>query len=154
MTLYPVCVSQEPPRAMAAQIFSLARLPDRQPAVARSVRLSAGVATACHLWRGASGRRYTHAVYSLIECPPLAQSTFLLVRRDAGGSRTVLHIGHADDDAPTLNLARVRQRGATLGANEVHVYTLAATDSERRLALCDLRAGQFGALAAEPCHAA
>jgi hypothetical protein len=139
---------------MAAQIFSLARLPDRRATVVRADAQPGSGATHCHFWRGASGRRYAHAVYGLIDCPPLSRSTYLLVRRDAGGSRTVLHIGHADDDAPTLNLARIRQRGATLGANEVHVYGSAATDSERRLAVCDLRAGQFGALAAEPSHAA
>jgi len=139
---------------MAAQIFSLARLPEHRPAVGAPAALSANGAIRCHIWRGASGRRYAHTVSSLIECPPVPRAAYLLVRRDAGGNRTVLHIGHADHDAPTLNLARIRQRGATLGVNEVHVYALAGTDSERRLVICDLRAGQFGELAAEPSHAA
>jgi hypothetical protein len=65
----------------------------------------------------------------------------------------VLHIGSGASDAPTLNLARVRQRGATLGANEVHVHFLAASDEERRLVACDLRAGQFHELRAEPSQA-
>ena len=40
-----------------------------------------------------------------------------------------------------------------LGANEVHVHALARTDDERQLVVCDLRAGQFGALADEPARA-
>ena len=74
----------------------------------------------------------------------------MLVRRDADGKRQVLHIASGTSDAPTLNLARIRQRGAMLGANEVHVHALARTDDERQLVVCDLRAGQFGALAEEP----
>lgn len=139
---------------MAARILSLARPADRRPAPLPAAGLSADGVTRCHFWRGASGRRYAHTVYSLLECPALPHATYLLARHDAGGNRTVLHVGHAHDDAPTLNLARVRQRGAQLGANEVHVYCWAGTTSERRLALCDLRAGLFGELAAEPSHAA
>jgi hypothetical protein len=106
-----------------------------------------------HFWRGASGRRYVHTVYSLIECPPMPKAGFLLVRRDETGRREVLHIALGDSDAPTLNLAQIRQRGAMLGANEVHVHFLTGTDAERRLAVCDLRAHQFGELACEPIAA-
>jgi hypothetical protein len=108
-----------------------------------------GLPARLHFWRGASGRRYPHTVYGLIECPPLPQATYLLVRRDDAGRREVLHIGLCESDAPTLNLAQLRQRGATLGVNEVHVHFLAETAEQRRLALCDLRAAQFGALVAE-----
>jgi hypothetical protein len=107
-----------------------------------------------HFWRGASARRYVHTVYSLIECPPLPRALYLLVRRHKDGRRDVLHIGCGESDAPTLNLARIRQRGAQLGANEVHVHFLAETEAERRLVTCDLRAGQFGELAPEPAKAA
>jgi hypothetical protein len=80
-----------------------------------------------HFWRGASGKRYVHSVYSLIECPPLPKAMYLLVHRNKDGQRQVLHIGCGQSDAPTLNLARIRQRGAQLGANEVHVHFLAET---------------------------
>jgi hypothetical protein len=109
--------------------------------------------TAQRQWRGASGRRYTHSVYSLIECPPLPKAVFLLVRRDADGMRTVLHVGMAASDADSLNLAQVRQRGAQLGANEVHVYLQRRTDAARSLAAIDLRARLIGELAAEPSRA-
>ena len=75
-----------------------------------------------HLWRGASGQAYVHTVYGLIECPPLPKASYILVRREADGRRVALFAGLGSNDAATLNLAQVRQRGAQLGANEVHVY--------------------------------
>jgi len=121
----------------------------------KPVRLGgrSGAPAAQRQWRGASGRRYTHSVYSLIECPPLPKSVFLLVRRDADGLRTVLHVGAAASDAGSLNLAQVRQRGAQLGANEVHVHLQPRSDTARSLAAMDLRARLFGELAAEPSRA-
>lgn len=102
-----------------------------------------------HEWRGASGRSYAHSVYTLLECPPLPAASYILVRRDDEGRRMPLRVGVGTSDAPTLNLAQVRQRGAQAGANEVHVRLGAASDAERNLAACDLRAGLFGTLAAE-----
>jgi len=102
-----------------------------------------------HVWRGASGRGYVHSVYSLIECPPLPKSTYLLVRREQSGRRHVLHVGVGSNHAATLNLAGVRQRGAQLGANEVHVHFASDTDAVRSLVVCDLSAARFGAANAE-----
>jgi hypothetical protein len=107
-----------------------------------------------HLWRGASGLAYVHRVYSLIECPPLPKATYVLVQRAADGRRRPLHVGLGRNEASTLNLAQVRQRGAQLGANEVHVYFAALSDADRALVASDLRVGQFGALAGEPQHVA
>lgn len=140
---------------MSARILSLDRLADRRPfrepvLVEALLDRAGGVCS----WLGASGQRYTHSIFSLIDCPPLPKVAYALVRRDAvSGTRKVVHIASGTSDAPTLNLARIRQRGAMLGANEVHVHTLARTDDERQLVVCDLRAGQFGALADEPARA-
>jgi hypothetical protein len=127
---------------MAARVVSLGRLrtaPERglpqRPPVRR------------HIWRGASGREYAHSVYSLIECPPLPMAGYVLVRRDECGRCRPLRVGVGQNDAPTLNLAQVRQRGARAGANEVHLHLDAASEAERRLVACDLRAGIFGSLA-------
>jgi hypothetical protein len=139
---------------MAAQIVSLA--PQRRR-IAAPAPVALGMAQdlpgRLHFWRGASGRRYVHTVYALIECPPLPQAVYLLVNRDKSGRRRVLSIDAGESDAPTLNLARVRQRGAQLGANEVHVHFPSEQEADRRLVLCDLRAGQFGELASEPTRA-
>jgi hypothetical protein len=139
---------------MAAQILTLAQTARRRlfsPPPAAD--FATDKAARCQFWRGASGRRYVHTVYSLIECPPVPQATYLLVRREGDGNCRVLHIASGESGAPTLNLARIRQHGAALGANEVHVHLLAETEAQRRLVVCDLRAGLFGALSAEPAGA-
>jgi hypothetical protein len=123
------------------------------PAAPAPVGLEEQVATRQQLWRGASGRGYTHSVYSLIECPPLPKATFILVRSGPGGWRKPLHVGLASDGSATLNLAQIRHRGAQLGANEVHVYFNARTEGTRSLAAYDLRAALFGELGAEPSRA-
>jgi hypothetical protein len=139
---------------MTAQIVSLAPARRRKSAPEPvALGVPQDLPGRLHFWRGASAKRYVHNVYSLIECPPLPRAMYLLVHRDKRGQRRVLHIGCSQTDAPTLNLARVRQRGAQLGANEVHMHFLAETDAQRRLVMCDLRAGQFGELSSEPTRA-
>jgi hypothetical protein len=145
----------ELPHPMAARIVSLARVQPAPPPV--PLGLPEQVPARQQIWRGASGRIYVHSVYGLIECPPLPKASYVLVRREADGSAIPVHVGLGQEEAATLNLARVRQRGAQLGANEVHVYFAADTDAARVLAICDLRAGQLGGLAATrerpPVHA-
>lgn len=95
-------------------------------------------------WRGATGERYVHTVFSLLECPELPRSIYILVQRDANDRRTVLHVGRADHEANSLNLAEMRFRGASVGANEVHVHFLVEGDRERRLVEFDLQSGLMG----------
>jgi hypothetical protein len=130
---------------MAARVVSIGRRLVA-PAVGRRPELAPPARR--HVWQGASGREYVHSVYSLIECPPLPQASCILVRRDADGRCRALRIGVGASDAPTLNLAEVRQCGAQAGANEVHVHLDTASKAERRLVACDLRAALFGTLAA------
>ena len=94
-------------------------------------------------WSGASGKRYVHSIYNLLECPELPQANFVLVRRDADGRRTVMAIGRLTNASMTLNLAELRQRGAQLGANEVHVHLLAAGPEQAKMIEFDLRTGQY-----------
>jgi hypothetical protein len=128
---------------MSAVIVTLPRaVPRRAPAPAAG--LAHDLPARLHFWRGASGRCYPHTVYGLLECPPLPEATYLLVGRDESGRRTVLHIGCGESEAPTLNLAQVRQRGAVLGADEVHVHFLAETSEQRRRVLGDLSVAECG----------
>ena len=147
---------------MVARIVELARVREAgvgSPSSAPIVRLAAPAEPSTlaaapferiQFWAGASGRRYVHTVYSLIECPAHANVAYLLVRRDADDRRTALRIDRSRHRAGTLNLADVRRRGAELGANEVHLHLVAESAAERDLIVMDLRAGQFGALSAEP----
>jgi hypothetical protein len=94
---------------------------------------------AFHYWRGASGKRYLHSVYSLVGCPVIPQANYILVRREDDGSRTPLLIGQTTEDTLSLNLASLRHEGAKRGANEVHIHLLAETASERDSVERDLR---------------
>jgi hypothetical protein len=139
---------------MPARILSLVGVSQRQPRGAPApVAPCRHPDARFHFWRGASGRRYVHSVYDLITCPPLPEAIYVLARRDRNGRCVALQAACACSNVPSLNLARIRQRGATLGANEVHVHFLAVADEQRQLILCDLRAGQFGALGAEGLRA-
>ena len=94
-------------------------------------------------WRGASGRRYLHSVYTLIGCPALPRANYILVRRRDDGTRSPLALGQTKDDSITLNLAHLRHRGAKLGANEVHIHLLAETLEERANVEGDLTEAHF-----------
>jgi hypothetical protein len=128
---------------MSAQIIDLAHV--------RSTRASATALPNAHseqepanstvfqFWRGASGNRYVHSIYNLFECPPLPAGNYILVRRDADGTRTVLSIGRTANETGSNNLAAIRQRSALIGANEVHVHLLAGSDTQSALIEADLQ---------------
>lgn len=73
-------------------------------------------------WAGRSGRLYDHTIYSLVGCPAPGSASYLLVRRDLADQPIVLASGCTRSAHPSLNLAEIRRRGATLGANEVHLF--------------------------------
>ena len=98
----------------------------------------AAFAQAFHYWRGASGRRYLHSVYSLVGCPALPRANYILVKRFDNGTRVALSFGQTKDDAVSLNLAHLRHEGAKCGANEVHIHLLAENSEERALVEADL----------------
>ena len=60
-------------------------------------------------------------VFSLVECPAVACGNYVLVRRAPTGVKMVLGMSRVPTSEPSLNLAQIRVRGATLGANEVHL---------------------------------
>lgn len=132
---------------MATRIIDLAearrgRAQFTQGAVAAAY--SAPVSERFHFWSGASGQRYVHTVYSLIDCPATPAANYVLVRRDASGVCHALAVGRVSEEAPSLNLARIRQLGATLGATEVHVHLLAGNARQGKLIEFDLKSGQLG----------
>lgn len=95
-----------------------------------------------HFWMGASGKRYVHTVYNLLDCPALPAGNYVLVKASPTGQRTVLSIGRVTHQAQTLNLAELRRRGAELGANEVHIHLLAGTAKQSKLVEFDLKTAQ------------
>lgn len=94
-------------------------------------------------WSGASGKRYVHTIYALADCPELPSANYVLTQRGPDGRRAVLAIGRLTNAVASLNLAEIRQRGAELGASEVHVHLLAADTSEMQQVELDLRTWAF-----------
>lgn len=91
-------------------------------------------------WRGASGRNWTYVVFTLIGCPAFESANYILIKRTAEGRRKILRIGRTETATASLNLAKIRRDGATLGANEVHVYAQSASDQQRATIDFDLAA--------------
>ncbi|MDX2288258.1 MAG: hypothetical protein NW217_05490 [Hyphomicrobiaceae bacterium] len=103
-------------------------------------------------WTGATGTRYIHTVYPLLTCPEMPRANIMLVKRE-GLTRRVLAVCRPAHDAPSLNLADVRQTAAQLGANEVHVHLLAGSDKQMKLVEFDLRTAHLcGAPAGDTRH--
>lgn len=134
---------------MAAEIISLAEYKSGRAAVRAGLFGEPAMldgapelAGRFHFWSGASGRRYVHTIYSLVECPAIPAGNYVLVHRDSEGRRLVLAVGRVGHASASLNLAEIRRRGAELGANEVHVHLLAPNAKQSRLIETDLRAGQ------------
>lgn len=139
-------------RVMSAEVIGLAEYRARRagqavPGDAHHVMSFADTSPRFHFWTGASGKRYVHTVYSLFDCPPLGLASYVLVRRANKTERTVLAIGRLSHEHASLNLAEIRQRAATLGADEVHVHLLASSVSECQAVEVDLRTAQFAARA-------
>jgi hypothetical protein len=141
---------------MAAQIISFADFKTRRAAPVQALQAepafldgAADIAERFHFWSGASGRRYVHTIYSLVECPQVPAGNYILVHRDAQDRRLVLAIGRVGHASASLNLAEIRRRGAELGANEVHVHLLAPNAKHSRLIETDLRSGQCSGIVAD-----
>lgn len=98
------------------------------------------VGGAFRYWRGKSGRRYLHTVYSLAEWPGYASANVMFVRRMAD-DRQVLWVGQtfAADGNETLALLKRMRR---MGANEVHIHLLAGSNRARDAVEKDLRAAR------------
>jgi hypothetical protein len=134
---------------MASRIIELAEVRRERaptPAAPAPVALPATLAPVSerfHFWTGASGQRYVHTVYSLIDCPAIPAANYVLVRRDASGACFALAVGRVAEEAASLNLARIRQLGASIGATEVHVHLLAGNARQGKLIEFDLKSGQL-----------
>jgi hypothetical protein len=128
---------------MSAQIIDLAHARGARASAVTSPNANGeqepANSTVFQFWRGASGNRYVHSIYNLFECPPLPAGNYILVRRDADGTRTVLAIGRTANETGSNNLAAIRQRSALIGANEVHVHLLAGSDIQSALIEADLQ---------------
>jgi len=117
--------------------FDADRAPGEEPA---TISATGEIGQNYHYWRGATGRRYLHTVFPLLDCPEIPKANYIIVARDGKDARQALEIGQTFDHAGSLNLAHLRQRAAQLGASEIHIHVLAETPSGRNSVEADLRA--------------
>ncbi len=110
--------------------------PGDEPAL---ICLAGEVGESFHYWHGASGRRYLHSVFGLVDCPEISKANYILVHCDDDGVRRALAVGQTVEDANSLNLAHLRQRAARIGANEIHIHVLADAPVARDAVETDLR---------------
>jgi hypothetical protein len=91
-------------------------------------------------WRGKSGRRYIHSVYSVATCPPLPGAVYVAVKR-TGALRTALSVDRFPSVLDDRAGAKLRARIAACGAEEVHVHLLAGSEIEAETIRADLSNG-------------
>ncbi|MFT5509182.1 MAG: hypothetical protein ACI89J_002263 [Hyphomicrobiaceae bacterium] len=117
-------------------------LPDEKAPVDQAriaLRRGSPIDCAIMFWQGTSGHAYVHSIYTLAGCPEIPPACVLLVHRpEYGGPRAVLKVMRVEKEAPSLNLAEIRQHGARLGANEVHLHFAAGDRLARSTATFDL----------------
>ena len=100
------------------------------------------IAQRFHYWRGQSGKRYLHTVYSLLECPEVPRANYILVRRMPSGRCKPVRVGQTREGATSLNLAHLRHEAAALGADEVHIHVLSDSSPARDEVEQDIVAAQ------------
>jgi len=123
------------------QRFDADRAPGEEPA---TISTTGEIGQSYHYWRGATGRRYLHTVFPLLDCPEIPKANYIIVARGSTDARQALEIGQTFDHAGSLNLAHLRQRAAQLGGCEIHIHVLAETPSGRNSVEADLRSRHGG----------
>lgn len=120
-----------------------AELPDSSERVPHILSDEALLDRQFQYWRGKSGHRYLHRVYSLLDCPALPKANFILVQRSAENGCLTLAVGQTVEPCGSANLASLRHQAALRGANEIHIHQLAQDADERDFIEQDLRGAQF-----------
>ena len=107
------------------------------------LRATAGLRSSSTLssWRGRSGRRYIVGVHPLNERELLdvVDAVILAVRRDRAGTGMVVDAAMAGSEPAEQTRMRWLAKVQELGATELHIHRLAATDEDRRAIFEDLR---------------
>lgn len=106
------------------------------------LRATAGLRSSSTLssWRGRSGRRYIVGVHPLNETELLevTDAVILAVKRDRAGNGIVIDAAMAASDPSEETRMRWFAKVRDLGATELHIHRLAATEDDRRAIFEDL----------------
>jgi len=79
-------------------------------------------------WRGKSGTRYIHSIYSPGNCPPLPGAIFVMVQKLANGKRVALDVGRFSEDWDYVEGSLDERCGGLTRIDEIHVHLLAPSD--------------------------
>jgi hypothetical protein len=113
------------------------------------LRATAGLRSSSTLssWRGRSGRRYIVGVHPLNETELLevTDAVILAVKRDRLGNGIVVDAAMAASDPSERTRMRWLAKVRDLGATELHIHRLAATEDDRRAIFEDLRENEVQA---------
>ena len=92
-------------------------------------------------WRGASGRRYIHSIYTPGECPPLPGAIFIAVHRFADGRALAIRTGRFEDDWSYVEALLPDPACGLRRIDEIHVHLLAGSQQQADEILADIEAG-------------
>jgi len=92
-------------------------------------------------WRGASGKRYIHSIYSPQDCPPLPGAIYLTVRKTANNKRRVVEIGRFEDSWDHVAKLGLQTNDEFNCIDEIHVHLLAKSEDNAQEVAMDLEAG-------------
>ena len=79
-------------------------------------------------WRGKSGTRYIHSIYSPDNCPPLPGAIFVMVQKLANGKRVALDVGRFSENWDYVEGSLTERCGSLTRIDEIHVHLLAPSD--------------------------
>jgi hypothetical protein len=103
-------------------------------------------------WQGASGKCYTHSIYTFGNDLSFRGVNYIAVVRDAHGTCKPLYIGHTSDTSERFPGHEKFEAARQRGANEIHIHFEGA--KHKRLQIeTDLRRGHWTPLNDQPTPA-
>ncbi|OKP81179.1 hypothetical protein BTE77_02380 [Ensifer adhaerens] len=92
-------------------------------------------------WHGLSGRSIITTIYPLSLTEQVSPSVYIMVRRNADGSRDPLYIGQTKETSRRMSehAGDKLMSAMMIGGNELHLHYLARTESDRFAVETDLR---------------
>jgi len=92
-------------------------------------------------WRGKSGTRYIHSIYSPDACPPLPGAIYVTVQKLANGRRAALEVGRFCDDWDYVQGLIDDHNVGFSKIDEIHVHLLANSSDDADEVVKDITAG-------------
>lgn len=92
-------------------------------------------------WRGKSGARYIHSIYSPDACPPLPGAIYVTVQKLANGKRAAVDVGRFCENWDYVQGLIADHRVGFSRIDEIHVHLLAKSNDNADEVVADLLGG-------------